>query len=102
MVPVVSGELGFGADGGAEGSAAFEFGRRPRIPIGNGGDGPGEIDLLHSLRDVRCVSPVPEEAALFDHRAARLWLFDCGCHKAKNSKETDELIAKWVSRRIFF
>ena len=74
VVPIVARELGFRADGGAEGSSVLEFRRRPSVPVSDGGDGAGEVDFVHGLRDVGCVSPVPEETALFDRHLVQLWI----------------------------
>lgn len=65
VAPVLACELGRGAHGGPEGGAGAELRGRPGVPVGDGGEGAGEVDLRHGGGGVGCVGPVPEEAALF-------------------------------------
>jgi len=70
-LPVVAAELGFEPDHGPEGGARFQLGGRPRVPVADGVEGPGEVDAVHGPGDALVagtvgVGPVPEEGALFD------------------------------------
>lgn len=70
-LPLVPVELALEVYHGPEGSATLELWRDPGIPVGYGGDGALEVDLVHLLGDAAigtgAVGPIPEEAALFDN-----------------------------------
>ena len=76
VLPVRARELGFEVDHGAEGGAAFEFGRDPGVPVGDGGEGAVEVALVHGPGDAGvagagAVGPIPEETTLFDNHFER-------------------------------
>lgn len=76
VLPVLARELGFEVDHGAEGGAAFEFGRDPGVPVGDGGEGAVEVALVHGPGDAGvagagAVGPIPEETTLFDYHFDR-------------------------------
>lgn len=63
-LPVLSGELGFQVDHGAERSATLEFRRRPCVPIANRAYWALEVDFVHRPRNTRValavgIGPIP-------------------------------------------
>ena len=80
VLPVLARELGFEVDHGAEGGAAFEFGRDPGVPVRDGGEGAVEVALVHGPGDAGvagagAVGPVPEETTLFDYHFDRKYRY---------------------------
>ena len=58
--PVGAGEVGGGVDHGAEWGAAFELRRCPGVPVAEGVEGAGEVDLVELAGAVLGVGVVPE------------------------------------------
>ncbi len=58
--PVGAGEVAGGVDHGAEGGAAFELRGGPGVPVAEGVEGAGEVDLVELVGAVLGVGVVPE------------------------------------------
>ncbi len=58
--PVGAGEVGGGADHGAEGGAGFELGGGPGVPVAEGVEGAGEVDLVELVGAILGVGVVPK------------------------------------------
>ena len=72
VLPVPARELRFEVHHGAEGGAVVQFGRRPGVPVADGGEGAVEVALVHRpgyawVAGAGAVRPVPEETALLDY-----------------------------------
>ena len=65
--PVLTGELAEVVDHGAEGGAVLELGGGPGVPVAEGVEGAGEVDLVEAGGAVGGVGVVPEEAAFLGH-----------------------------------
>ena len=70
VLPVAAGELLFEMHHWPVGGAVVQLGRRPGVPVADGGEGAVEVGLVQGPGDAgvagaRAVGPVPEETAPF-------------------------------------